>query len=160
MSDISSKQIFGAFAEKGKEFTFEIKPKNLIEKILQKANIIAKTKTLNVKPIRLGVRSICATYINHVSFDKYSNNTVFKAGTLLAQHETENIVMFLAYILWNKESTPPNWLIRCIRSMDQQSVDELILFAFESMGTQGFLNSIISMTGVSLQPEEIIAPEK
>jgi len=159
MSDISSKQIFSAFAEKGKEFTFEIKPKNLIEKLLQKANFSPKVKTLNVKPITLGVRGICSTYINQVSFDKYSNNTVFKAGTLLAEHETENIIMFLAYVLWNEESMPPKWLVKCIKRMDQQAIDELILFAFESLGTQGFLNSIISMTGVSLQPVEIIAPE-
>jgi len=160
MADISSKQIFEAFADKGRDFVFEIKPSNLFQKILQKANISPKIKTLNVKPIRLGVRGICSTYINQVSFDKYSNNTVFKAGTLLAEHETENIIMFLAYVLWNEEATPPLWLIKCIRRMDQQAIDELILFAFESLGTQGFLNSIISMTGVSLQPVEIIAPEK
>lgn len=158
--DISQEKIFGAFAEKSKKFVFKIKPKNWVIKFLQAIKLIPKERTLHVSPICLGARSLCSTYINKLSFDKYSNNTVFKAGTELAEHESENLIMFLAIVLWNKKSTPPSWLIDCIEQMNQDDLDQIIEFAFESLNTQAFLNSIISMTGVSLQTDEIIASEK
>lgn len=158
--DISQKVIFGAFAEKSKAFVFKIRPKDWKDKFLQLVGLQPKERTLYVSPICLGARSLCSTYINKLSFDKYSNNTVFRAGTELAEHESKNLIMFLATVLWNKKSTPPSWLIDCIEQMNQDDLDQVIEFAFESLNTQAFLNSIISMTGVSLQTDEIIAPEK
>lgn len=161
MSDIQQEKIFNAFSEKGKEFQFNIKPKNKLHSLLQALKLKPKKHTLLVKPIKYGVRGLCATYINKATFDKYANKTVFKAGSLFAEHDLDNVIMFLAIVLWNRNTKkPPEWLISCIKEMDQHEVDEVIEFAKLSLNTQSFLNSIISMTGVSLHPEEIIAPEK
>lgn len=160
MSDISQEKIFSAFSEKGREFVFPVKPKNWLDKILQSSGLKPKEKVLQVTPIKLGVRAICSTYINKATFDKYSKNSVFKAGSLFSENELDNVILFLAYVLWNREDKPPLWLIEGIRSLDQAKIDEIINFAHESLDTESFINSIISMTGVSLQPEEIIAPEK
>jgi len=158
--DISQNKLFRALSEQSKEFRFPIEPKNWFHKILQKSRLMPKQHVLHVSPIRYGVRGYCASYINSPSFDKYAKgNTVFKAASLFAEHESNNVIMFLACVLWNKEEIPPTWLIKAIRALDQQSIDEIISFAHESIDSQSFLNSIISMIGVSLQPEEIIAPE-
>jgi len=74
-------KIFGALSERGKEFRFPIEPKNWFHKILQKSKLMPKEHIIHVKPIRYGVRSYCATYINKSSLDKYAKgNTVFKAA--------------------------------------------------------------------------------
>lgn len=156
---MSSKKIFSAISEKSKTFTFDIEPTNFFCKILQKLKIKPLKRTIEVKPIKYGVRAVCATYVNSMSFDKYSNKSISNATSQFAENELNNLFMYLAYVLWNKESMPPSWLIKGVRSKDQAGIDEIIEFVKSSLDTQAFLNSIISLVGMSLQTEEIIASE-
>lgn len=159
MTDIPHVKIFSAFSEKAKVLVFEIIPKNWFHSLMQRLKIKPKEYQIEVRPVSLGVRSILSTYVNNANIEKYSKETQLQASYLIAEHEIKNIVLFLAYIIWNKESAPPSWLIKTIRNIDQDGIDRIVEFAYECLDTQSFLNSIISMTGVSLQPVEIIAPE-
>ena len=156
---MTEKLIFGAMAEVAKTFSFVIKPRNKVHRILQKIGVMPKFRSIDVFPICFGARSACAKFINKVSTDAYMSNSVFKAGLLISEKESSNVLMFLATVIWNKETSPPNWLIESLKNCTQDEIDSIISFVHESLNTSAFLNSIISMTGVSLQAVEIIAPE-
>jgi len=160
MEEKESKKMFAALSEKGREFAFAIAPRNGAHALLQRAGLAPKTRTIHVKPLTLGARAAMAAHLGRASLDKYASEGVHRAGLLFAARDLPGAVAALAALLWNRPGPPPRWLERAVWGLDQAGLDDIVSFARESLATSAFLDSIISLSGMSLQPEETIAPDE
>jgi len=159
MEENLQKRMFAALSEQGREFTFGLPPRCRLEALLQRLGLMPRERKILAGPITLGGRARCAAHLNRCALDRYAEMSVQRAAMLFAERETGALVAFLAAALWNRGSAPPGWLGRALRGLDQRGLDDVLAHVRGSLDVSAFLDSIISATGVSLQPEETIAPD-
>lgn len=158
---MTNEQFSEALSEEPKVFKFTLSSRNWFEKLLFKWKIKEQIKTIEVSPITLGARARYSKYALKLDvFETGKGVSATRAGLLMADKHIDDIVKAIAIVIHNKETTPPSWMVREIYKMDQNDMIEIISFVVKSVNTDSFLNSIISINGMSLQTEEIIAPEK
>lgn len=138
---------------------FDVKPKNWFERILQKVGLMPKKRVIEVRPITLRSRLNYSKHVNR--FKKHEGS--MKSLSLDAFHNlvvediSEDIVKALAIAIHNENSNPPKWLYDFIWSLNQSELNAILEILRKHLDVEGFLVSIISMTGMSLQANEIIA---
>ncbi len=157
---MNASRINDAIAEDKMEFTFHLKVSNWFEKLLVKFKLRSLKKIVYISPITLGSRFRYSKYA--LQLDVLENGKGLSAertGLIMSKKHTDNLVMAIAIVIHNCESKPPKWMVREIRNLNQNQLLELIGFVKKSLDTDSFLNSIISLNGMSLQTEEIIAAE-
>ncbi len=156
---MGTNNLFESFAEKPLEFTFTLEPRNWFEKLLFKFKIRPRVRVVHVKPITFGARALYSKYALRLDVDKIAKDVSKTRAHLLVSEKIDDLVMAIAVVLNNKESVPPRWMLREIRNLSQVELNDLLLFVQSSIDTDSFLSSIISINGMSLKTEEIIAPE-
>jgi len=159
MEEGLQKKMFAALSEQGREFAFALPPRNRLEALAQRLGIMPKERRIVAGPLTLGARAAAAARLNRASLDRYAAESVHRAALLFAGREMPQVVAALAALLWNRPGEPPKWLSRALWGLDQRGLDEVVSHARGSLRTEAFLDSIISLTGMSLQPAETIAPD-
>ncbi|WP_282638094.1 hypothetical protein [Sphingobacterium thalpophilum] len=158
---MTGQKILGAFSEDKKVFTFTLEPRNWFEKMLFKFGLKERIKQLPVSPITLGARARYSKYSIKLDVGEVGKGvSATRAALLMSLNHTDDLIMAIATVINNKDENPPAWLVRALRNATQNDIDELIIFMTNSVDIMSFLNSIILINGMSLQTEEIIAPEK
>ncbi|KGE14618.1 hypothetical protein [Sphingobacterium deserti] len=157
---MNDNKIFESFAEKPLEFTFTLEPRNWFEKLLFRFKVRPNVRVVHVKPITFGARALYSKYALKLDIDKIAKDVSKTRAQLLVSEHIDALVMAIAIVLNNKESVPPKWMLREIRNLSQVELNDLLLFVQASIDTDSFLSSIISINGMSLKTEEIIAPEE
>jgi len=159
MDENTAKKQFAALSGRASPVALPIPPRGRFHRAMQKLGLAPRTRTFRAVPITCGARARCASFLNRATLDGYADLSVQRAAMLFAANRTDDLVSALAAALWNRDEDPPEWLIKAIRNADQPRIDGITAILRESINASAFLESIISMTGVSLQPEEIIAPD-
>lgn len=157
-----TEKIFEAVSEEARDFSFNIRPRNWFERMLKKLGLFKAKRAVSISPIKFGTRaqfSKHAIKLNVQAIGKGSSVT--RTGLLIADNHMEDLTMALAIAIHNDPfSKPPKWLQRELLGITQSELDVLIAILLKNQDVQSFLNSIILINGMSLQTEEIIAPEK
>ncbi len=154
-------KICEAFSEKKVRLVFKRTPKNFISKLLFKIGIQKQNIAYDVTPTTLGTRALFSTYIKNIDLEQLSKDLGYKRlESLIFEKDCNDLFTGLAVIIHNKQSDPPKWLIEEIRCLDNDALLAIIAIVNDMLDTKSFMNSIISIVGMSLQTEEIIAPEK
>lgn len=157
---MNNEQFSNAFSEDKKVFTFNLTPRNYIEKLLFKWGLKQQTIRIETAPICLGARARYSKYALRLDVLEIAKGfSATRAGLMMADKHTDDLVMALAIVINNQDALPPSWMLREIRKLNQNEVNDLIQFANKCLQIDVFLNSIILLNGMSLQTEELIAPE-
>ena len=158
---MESEKVFEALSEERKIFKFILKPRNWIEKILFKYKILKQVREVEISPINYGSRAKYSKYALKLDVQKIAKGvSAMRASLLLADTYSDDLIKALAIAIHNDPfSEPPNWMIRELNYLTQTEFDDLLKFLTDSIDVQSFLNSIILINGMSLQTEELIAPE-
>jgi len=151
--------MFAALSERGRDFVLRLPPRNGLEALAQRLGLMPRERTVRATPLTLGARAAMAAALARATLDGYASESVQRAGLLFAGREMPAVVRALALLLHNRPGDPPKWLERALWGLDQQGLDGMVSFAHGSLRTEAFLDSIISLTGMSLQPAETIAPD-
>lgn len=158
---MQEEKIFGALSEERKVFKFILKPRNWFERILFKYKILKQVREVEISPINYGSRAKYSKYALRLNVQKIAQGvSATRAGLLMSDKHTDNLVMAIAIAIHNDPFTePPKWMIRELYYLSEATQMELFQFLKDSINVESFLSSIILINGMSLQTEEIIAPE-
>lgn len=140
----------------------DVKADNWIEKVLQKLKIRPRKRIIEVYPIRLGSRerySLALAKAKEFN-DKNGNLSVTAYHNKASLELTQDVIEAISIALHNKKTNPPTWLKNTVREFNQAELSKVIEILNNHLQVENFLTSIISMTGMSLKTEEIIAFEK
>lgn len=137
----------------------DVKADKWHEKLLQFLRLKSKKVVIPIYPVRLGTRERFSKAILRAS--KYNNDaqnlTLGAFHNLVASDLTEDVIEALAIAIHNQKTKAPEWLKNVIRELTQTELDKLIEILYNSLAVDRFTTSIIALTGMSLQPSEIIA---
>lgn len=152
---------FEALSEERKVFKFILNPRNWFERILFKFKLKKQFREVEISPINYGSRAKYSKYALRLDIQKIGNGvSATRTALMVGDGYTDDIIQAIATVMHNDPySNPPNWMIRELHYLTQEKLDELLKFLSASLDVQSFLSSIILINGMSLQTEEIIAPE-
>lgn len=155
------KLIFKTLSEESTELVFEIHPKTWLEKTLIKFRIKKNpTAKLLIKPMYMGTRFRCMKYLSDIpNISDIDKDTPIQQIDIIVSKRGELLIQAVACMIHNQESEIPESIIDTIKIMDINTFNTAIQCLKEGLQTESFINSIISVLGMSLQTEEIIAPE-
>lgn len=131
------------------------------KRTLQRLKLVKKTIDIEVYPIRLGTRQRYSESISAlVDFvSKHRNDNTLDPLSKITKKEIDSVIKGVVYVLHNKETTPPNSLIKTVSNLSSKELWQVIQFASGQLDMENFIESIISMSRMSLQTDEIIASE-
>jgi|GEM_PF-1256095 len=154
-------EIYSTLSEEPMEITVPWVPRNLWDRVKKLIGRHGKTRTLTITPITLGSRERYAKYAVELEIDKFAPNiTSDRLHNIVASGKMRFLNMCIATVIHNKKSVPPKWLLRTIENLTINETLEVINVLKISIDVNSFLTSIISITGMSLEPVEIIASEE
>jgi len=138
------------------EDTFTIlvdaKPSNKIESILMSLGLKSRKRRFEIKPMSLGTKIRFSKYVSSIDLAATSDMNIIEATNFICANHMENIVNALASIIHNKDTEPPESLKKFILdNFTTNELSQIVLMAKENQNVEVFINSIISMTGVSLR---------
>lgn len=142
----------------------DVKGGNIWGRMLQKLRLKPKKKVLKIYPITLRSRMKYSKYANKgkkyldtLNGGKLDILSIDPFHNLVVEEISEDIIKAIAVVIHNEKSEPPKWLIDAIRDFNQAELNVIVDIMKKQLDIEGFLSSIISMTGMSLQANEIIA---
>lgn len=158
---MQEEKIFSALSEERKVFKFILNPRNWFERILFKYKILKQVREVEISPINYGSRAKYSKCALRLDVQKIAQGvSATRAGLLMSDQHTDNLVKAIAIAIHNNPFTePPKWMIRELYFLSEETQMELFQFLKDSINVESFLSSIILINGMSLQAEEIIAPE-
>ena len=158
---MQEEKIFSALSEEKKVLKFILNPRNWFERLLFKFKILKRVREVNISPINYGSRAKYSKYALRLDLQKIGKGvSATRASLLIADQHTNDLVMALAIAIHNKPfSDPPKWMVRELYYLSEKRQSELFEFLKDCINVESFLSSIILINGMSLQTEEIIAPE-
>lgn len=120
------------------------------------------TKNIAITPTTLGVRKLYASHINRIpDFESFNTLSAKRIDLIYSSEYVEDLFLAMGYLIVNNhEKKVPKWLIKVLRNMTQDELKAMSVPLDEALNTVAFLNSIISMTGVSLSSQEIVPPDQ
>lgn len=141
------------------DFNLTVKPKGFWHKLLIKLKIKPKVVTLSISPTGLGSRVWYSKFLVGVELTKKDleeETTILNHNATIAY--TERMAKAVAAAIHNENSHPPQWLVDSILLLPSNQFLFLVDKLQGYVNTADFLNSIILLTGMSLnKQEEIIA---
>lgn len=149
-----------AILEQPIKFNVKVKPKGWFHKLLVKLRIKPSVIALSIEPTVLGARVWYSKALLGVDVsEEDTNKPLVVLNHELTIEYTEKMAKAVASAIHNRNSEPPQWLIDTI--LDNFSANDFINVVNvlkEHINSKDFLNSIISLKGMSLnEKEEIIA---
>lgn len=153
-------ELYSATTEKPLELTVPRIPMNWKERVLLKLRLISSKRTILIHPITLGGRqrySIYAEAIGIEDMDMEMNQVTFHNKVAA---NMEPICMCIASAIHNKKSEPPRWLIETVEAFTDEDLISVLSILRKHINLTSFIASIISITGMSLKPEEMIASDQ
>jgi hypothetical protein len=149
-----------AVLERPIPFNITVTPQNAWHKFLMWLKIRPRVLKLSFEPTNLGARVWYSKYlvgVNLSSEDLKESHVSLNHNATIAY--TERMAKAMAAAINNRDSEPPQWLVKAILN-DVSALEFKALTAImeKFIDPTAFLESIISLTGMSLnEQEEIIA---
>lgn len=153
--------IYKAKAELPEPLEVPFVPKNIWEGAKGWFGLNPSSRQIHIKPITTGARERYTIHASVLDLEDLRNDTddIVLLHTKAVSKRTHEFIMCLCVAIQNNDKPVEDWLYKTVRLFNQQHIDACVAILSEQINVQGFLKSIILVTGMSLKPEEIIASE-